>query len=198
VSGGRVERWISIGVGTAVVCGVGWLTLQQNGAHARKEPFADGGVATSGSAASASSGVITNPTAILAIDASAPALDSDAGLSMTFLGDAGGLLGLPTSAPKTVHLGVVLVAYVGAEGASSNARTKAEAFTLAQKLREEAATDFKKAVKDGDSGSLEDIGRIPRGVLDPRSEVSVFSLGAGEISEILETPKGYWIVKRLD
>jgi parvulin-like peptidyl-prolyl isomerase len=92
----------------------------------------------------------------------------------------------------------VLVTYVGAEGASSNARTKAEALVVAQRLHDDAKTDFKKAVKEGDAGSLDDIGRIPRGVLDPRSEVAVFSLAASEISEILETPKGFWIVKRLD
>ena len=193
---GRVERWISIGVGTAVVAGVGWLTLQQGSGHApRKDPSAgDGGASTSASASSA--GVINNPTVILADAGPAIGID-DAGLSMSLLGDAS-LLGLPTSAPRTVHIGVVLVTYVGAEGASSNARTKAEALAVAQRLHEDAKTDFKKAVKEGDSGSAEDVGRIPRGVLDPHSEVAVFSLAASEISEILETPKGYWIVKRLD
>jgi parvulin-like peptidyl-prolyl isomerase len=53
-------------------------------------------------------------------------------------------------------------------------------------------------VKAGDSGSSEDIGRIPRGVLEHPTEVAVFSLSAGEISEPLETPRGYWIVKRLE
>jgi hypothetical protein len=141
--------------------------------------------------------VITNPTAIVAVDAGPASGNDDAGLSMIMLGDAS-FLGLPTTAPRTVHIGVVLVTYVGAEGASSNARTKAEALVVAQRLHDDAKTDFKKAVKEGDAGSLDDIGRIPRGVLDPRSEVAVFSLAASEISEILETPKGFWIVKRLD
>jgi hypothetical protein len=97
-----------------------------------------------------------------------------------------------------VHVGVVLVQFQGAEGASSNARTKPEAFAYAEKLLDEAKTDFKKAVKDGDSGSAEDIGRLPRGVLEGRAEVAVFSLSSGEVSGVLETPRGFWIVKRLE
>ena len=44
-------------------------------------------------------------------------------------------------------------------------------------------------MKEGDNGSAEDIGRMPRGVLDARTEVAVFSLSAGDVSEVLETPR---------
>jgi hypothetical protein len=65
-------------------------------------------------------------------------------------------------------------------------------------LGERAKTDWKGAVKAGDVGSSEDIGRIPRGVLDRTTELSVFSLEKDAISEPLETPRGYWIVKRVE
>jgi parvulin-like peptidyl-prolyl isomerase len=97
-----------------------------------------------------------------------------------------------------VKLGVVLVQFAGAEGATSGARAKPDAFKRAQELAEQARTDWKATVKAGDTGSSEDIGRMPRGVLDRATEVAVFSLGAGDISEPLETPRGYWVVKRLE
>ena len=34
------------------------------------------------------------------------------------------------------------------------------------------------------------------GQTDP--EAAVFALSAGEISDVLETPKGFWIVKRIE
>ena len=53
-------------------------------------------------------------------------------------------------------------------------------------------------MKAGDSGSSEDIGRIPRGVLDRATELAVFSLEKDALSEPLETPRGYWVVKRIE
>ena len=127
------------------------------------------------------------------------ALDSngDGGLSLfnTLLSDSGAM---PSGAPRAVKVGVVLVQFAGAEGASSSARAKPEAYKHAQGLAEQARADWTAAVKAGDAGSAVDIGRIPRGVLDRTTEVAVFSLGAGDISEPLETPRGYWIVKRLE
>ncbi len=136
---------------------------------------------------------------VIAVTAPTSIESGDSGsLLMAPIWDAGGLDTMPSGAPRSVHLGVVLIQYQGAEGASSSARNKKDALAAAEKVAELAKTDFKKAVKDGDSGSGEDIGRIPRGVLDPRTEVAVFSLGASEIAGPLETPRGYWIVKRLE
>jgi parvulin-like peptidyl-prolyl isomerase len=202
VSGARVQRWASILVGAGVVVFVGWLTAQQAGGHVRgassprPSEVADAGApATTTTATTASSTL--QITGVIGSDAG-PSASDDAGLTFGALGLIDGGLAMPSGAPRSVHMGVVLVTYVGAEGASSNAKTKAEALAVAQRLHDQAKTDFKGAVKEGDSGSAEDIGRIPRGVLDPRAEVSVFSLAAGEISDVLETPKGFWIVKRLD
>jgi hypothetical protein len=114
---------------------------------------------------------------------------------LTALLDGGAM---PTGAPRTVRLGVVLVQYVGAEGAPGTARTKPDALKRAVELAEQAKADWKAAVKAGDTGSSEDIGRIPRGVLDRTTELAVFSLEKDSLSEPLDTPRGYWVVKRIE
>ncbi len=184
-----VQRWLSILLGAGVIVLLGWITLNQSERRPHAEPDASAAVATVDASAAA-------PVTSAATKDS----DSDAGLSLgMFFGDASAPLGaMPTGAPRTVKLGVVLVQFQGAEGASVTARSKKEALAYAQKLAGDAKADWKAAVKSGDPGSSEDIGRIPRGVLDPATEVAVFSLAPGEISGVLETPRGYWIVKRAE
>lgn len=104
---------------------------------------------------------------------------------------------LPASAPTAVHFGVVLFTYQGVQFAPKNARTKAEALTLAQGIIAEAKKDFAEAVKKGDRGSTADAGRIPRGVLEPEVEYALFTLDKGAVhSEPLDTPRGFWVVRR--
>ncbi|AKV01836.1 Peptidyl-prolyl cis-trans isomerase PpiD [Labilithrix luteola] len=193
----NVQRTASILVGALVVGLVGWIAVNQTTPHAPHAPNAEGdagaALATTASAAPVASAA---PLASASAQAAAPAGDGGADLTLDSMMFDSGVM--PSSAPRTVHLGVVLVQFTGAEGASSTARSKKEALEYARKLAEDAKTDFKHAVREGDSGSSEDIGKIPRGVLDPRTEVSVFSLAAGEMSDVLETPRGYWIVKRID
>ncbi|MBX3186982.1 MAG: peptidylprolyl isomerase [Labilithrix sp.] len=189
----RVQRWAFIVASAGVIALVGYLTMEQaNGrGKVRRDPEA---VATPSASASA-----PEPAA----SASASATPSpepelgDGGISLfnTLLDDAGAM---PSGAPRAVRVGVVLVQFAGAEGASSTARSKADALKHARELLEQARTDFKAAVKAGDSGSAEDIGRMPRGVLERSTEVAIFSLPAGEVSEPIETPRGYWIVKRIE
>lgn len=120
--------------------------------------------------------------------------------------DAGGALlltgeappPLAGEAPKSVVFGVILVQYKGAQGAPQNARPREEALTLAKQLAEEAKTDFKAAVAKGDKGSMENAGRLPRGILEPAPEYVLFSLAKGGVSDVVDTPRGYWIVQRVD
>lgn len=110
-----------------------------------------------------------------------------------------GMLGsLPGSAPRQVRIGVVLLTFAGAQGAPATARPKAEAKELAERLAGDARTDFHGAVQRGDNGSTDDVGRIPRGVLEPPTEFAVFSLAPGTVSSVIETPRGFWIVKRIE
>jgi hypothetical protein len=103
---------------------------------------------------------------------------------------------LPEGSPKHVRLGVVLMTFAGAQGAPPNARPKKDALELATKLASDAKTDFHAAVIRGDSGSSDDIGRMPRGILEPAVEYTVFTMPVGGVSDPIETPRGYWIAKR--
>jgi parvulin-like peptidyl-prolyl isomerase len=97
-----------------------------------------------------------------------------------------------------VRFGVVLVTYAGAEGAPPKARARDTALALATKLAEDAKGDFHAAVARGDDGSADDVGVVTRGVLEPASEAALFGLNAGSTSGVLDTPRGFWIVKRIE
>ena len=114
------------------------------------------------------------------------------------MGDGTPVPPLPEKTPKIVRFGVVLVQYQGAQGAAANARPKDAARELALRLAIDAKTDFHGAVQRGDSGSSADLGRIPRGVLEPAPEYVLFTLAPGSVSDPIETPRGYWIVKRIE
>jgi hypothetical protein len=131
------------------------------------------------------------------VDASSGAASPE-GAPGTRLPDGNVVPPLPDKTPKSVRFGVVLVNYAGAQGAASNARSKREALELAQKLAADAKADFKAAVVRGDSGSIDDIGRVPRGVLEPAPEYVLFTMATGSVSEPIDTPRGFWIVKRLE
>jgi hypothetical protein len=186
------QRWASILVGAAVIGLVAYLTLESRDAAPVKKDT----TSTTPTAPSADAGA---PVAAPPADAGTPEpeLDVDGGLFLPTLslGDAGVM---PSGAPRSVKIGVVLVSFAGAEGAPPNARSKKDAQAIAERLGADARTDFHRAVTGGDPGSSDDIGRLPRGVLDPRTEIAVFGLGSGEVSDVLETPRGYWIVKRID
>lgn len=182
------QRWASILAGAGIVAVVGWMTVEAQSAPPLNKK--DAPAATSVSAASSS--------AVPRADAEAPpAAEIDGGLFLPTLtlGDAAVM---PSNAPRSVKIGVVLVAFAGAEGAPPTARSKKDARTVADRLSADARTDFHQAVTGGDPGSADDIGRLPRGVLDPSTEVAVFALPPGEVSDVLETPRGYWIVKRIE
>ncbi len=104
---------------------------------------------------------------------------------------------LPPSAPRTVTFGVVLVAYRGAQGASADARSHDEARTLAEKVSAKGATDFAGAVKLGDLG-FEDAGEMPREVLEREVEAVLFSLKPGEVSAPVDSPRGYYVFRRIE
>jgi hypothetical protein len=116
---------------------------------------------------------------------------------------SGGVPPLPVGAPRQVHFGVVLVSYVGAQpsaaiGARPSKRSKEDAKALADKLRVTADTDFHAAVQQGDTGSADDVGRVQQGVLEPALEYELFTLPTGQIAGPWDTPRGFWIVRRLD
>ena len=105
---------------------------------------------------------------------------------------------LAGDAPKSVVFGVILVQYKGAQGAPANARNHEAALELAKQIAAEAKTDFKAALGKGDKGSLENAGRMPRGMLEPAPEYVLFSLPKDGVSEPVDTPRGFWIAHRIE
>ena len=104
---------------------------------------------------------------------------------------------LPLTVPRQVRFGVVLVSYAGAQPSAAGAsrtpsRSKTDAQALASALLLTATTDFHAAVQQGDGGSLK------LGVLEPAPEYVLFTLGIDGVGGPVDTPRGYWIVKRLE
>ncbi len=106
---------------------------------------------------------------------------------------------LSESAPRTVEFGVVMIAYAGAESAPKNARSKADALRARQKARGPTPRPISKApCKRGDNGSADNLGAMQRGVLEPAPEYVLFSLPVGGVSDVVDTPRGFWIVRRIE
>jgi hypothetical protein len=141
------------------------------------------------------------PSASAATDDVEAALPSDEGASEGFdvLPDGRKAPPLPDSAPQEVTFGVIVFAYQGAQFAAPNARTKEQAKQKALAALAEAKHDFSAVVAKGDHGSTSNAGRMPRGMLERAAEYVLFTLGKGEVaSEPVDTPRGYWIVRRID
>jgi PPIC-type PPIASE domain len=128
----------------------------------------------------------------LPLDEPAP----DAGFGGETLPNGSAAPQLAAGAPKDISFGAILVEYQGVQGASRGARSRDDALALAKKLADEAKTDFAAAVKEGDKGSSEDFGSIPRGILEPGPEFVLFNLKVGEVSEPTDSPRGFYIFKR--
>lgn len=106
---------------------------------------------------------------------------------------------LPDSAPQSVTFGVVQFGYDGAQFANKGTRTKDQAKQRANSVIELAKTDFEAAVQKGDRGSRSNVGRMHRGILEPAVEYLLFTLPKGTVyAEPIDTPRGYWIVRRID
>jgi PPIC-type PPIASE domain len=201
-----MERWTALVFAGLLVVVTGAMFAMRGRADGKLDPklhtasavAADAGVADAAESDAASSALT---------DASAPT--GMPGLPADFVGfgasDAGGSLltgqappALTGDTPKTVVFGVILVQYKGAQGAPPNARSRDAALELAKQLAAEARTDFKAAVAKGDSGSMENAGRMPRGMLEPAPEYVLFSLPKEGVSDPVDTPRGFWIARRLD
>jgi hypothetical protein len=109
---------------------------------------------------------------------------------------------LPMDAPRQVRFGVVLVSYTGAQPSASGGRpairSRAEAKELAAKLVVTAQHDFHAAVQQGDPGSSDDVGTVRTAILEPAPEYILFTLPVDSVGGPIDTPRGYWIVKRLE
>ena len=110
--------------------------------------------------------------------------------------------GLAQDAPKSVVFGVILVQYKGAQGAPPNAKSREAALELAQQLAKDAKQDFKataaKAKQLPEVVVEENAGRMPRGMLERAPEYVLFSLPKDGVSDPVDTPRGFWIARRIE
>lgn len=201
-----MQRWISYVLGVAVIAlavvlMVKGLGPSKSGASAeadagRAAAVADGGAATVSSAGGAvdlDGGFGGFPIVTPTYD---PRIDGGVGYTMP---DGTPPPPLPANAPKQVSFGIILFQYQGAQLAPATARTKQAAKELADKAAAEAKTDFHAAVNKGDQGfSFDSAGILYRGSLEPALEYVVFTLPQGGVSDVLDTPRGYAIFKRID
>jgi hypothetical protein len=189
-----MQRWTAVIVGAFLVAITGalvWKSDHPNPAGAASSK--DSGVDPIGKEEKTDAGFLDDPLAGF--------LQPDGGIMFAFAettdADGPGST-LPAGSPKTVRFGVILVQYRGAQAAPPGARSKDEALSLARSLAEAAKVDFRAQVAKGDPGSMEDAGKIPRGVLEPASEFALFTMSPGTTSSPIDTPRGYWIVRRIE
>ena len=205
-----MQRWATAVFGIVVIALAALMVIKGSSAPkgaAQTGDAGDAGLAASGGGAvlalSGDAGEMFDG-ALLLSDLSPPlSFDTrgDAGV-WAKLADGTPVPPLPANAPKLVRFGVVLVGYAGAQigpvGEKPNARPKADAKAIAEKLAVEAPADFHGAVQHGDPGSQDDVGRMRAGFLEPSTEYVLFTLPIGAVSPAFDTPRGYWIVKRIE
>ncbi len=110
----------------------------------------------------------------------------------------------PSTPPESIACQHVLVAYKGAKSAPAGiSRSKAEAKTRATEARDLArgGTEFAEVAKtySDDAGSRERLGSVGKfkreAMVKPFSDAA-FALPVGGISEVVETPFGFHVIKR--
>jgi parvulin-like peptidyl-prolyl isomerase len=196
-----MQRTTSVTVGLLFVAAIAAVAVL--GLRPKREPeptpapksSASARLATSASAAPTSSAAPASDTA----DLNPGATHGDPLVTEGFenFPDGGKVPELPASAPARVGFGAVIFAYRGAQNAPSDARSKEEAKKKAVETIELAQKDFAAAVAKGDKGSTTDAGRLPRGVIEPPIEYVLFTLEKGKVHpEPIDTPRGYWVVRR--
>jgi hypothetical protein len=198
-----VQRVLSIALGMGVLVVAVWLTAQSMSKwHPEHAPDAGDGsseaAAMDGGAAISDFSIDAAPDPLLDIPLFAgEPRRSDGGIGSR-MPDGTAVPPLPEDAPKQVRFGVVLVSYRGAEGASPTARSKQDADVLAKQLAELAKTDFHAAVRRGDDGSADDLGHMAKGILELAPEYILFTLPKTGVSDPIDTPRGYWIARRIE
>jgi hypothetical protein len=151
---------------------------------------------STGAAASASAATQTSVPVPSASAASPAAPSAASAPSATSTADA--------PAPDAIIAQHVLVVYRGAKRAPKGVtRTKADAKARAQealaKIR--AGTPFEDVVKQysDDAGSVDrmgSLGKFKRDAMDPAFSNAAFALKPSEVSDVVETPFGFHVIKR--
>jgi hypothetical protein len=194
-----MERQRTIGLAALFLIVVAIAALWTHLPHT-PAPAAEAAAATA--AASATVVPAPTPSAVATLEAAVEtALTPEEGGSEGFdlLPDGRKAPPVPDSAPQQVTFGVVVFAYQGSQFAAPGSRTKEQAKQKALAAAADAKRDFHAAVAKGDRGSTANAGRMPRGILEPAAEYVLFTLGKGDVAaEPVDTPRGYWLLRRID
>jgi hypothetical protein len=202
-----MQKWLTTLVGAGVVLLAVWLVVRnfQPPKAIGKDPAPHAALADVGpSLASLDAGVAAQGDAGMPLLLSdllhgEPRLDGGVGATLF---DGSPVPPLPMNAPRQVRFGIVLVSYEGAQPSPTSSRvstrSKADARALAQKLLATAQQDFHGAVQQGDAGSSDDVGRVKLGILEAAPEYVLFTLPIDGVGGPIDTPRGFWIVKRLE
>jgi NIMA-interacting peptidyl-prolyl cis-trans isomerase 1 len=110
----------------------------------------------------------------------------------------------PPAPPDTVIAQHILCCYKGARRApKAVTRTKADARGRAQEAlaKVRAGAAFEDVVKQysDDAGSVDrmgSVGKFHRDDMDPAFSTAAFALKPGEVSDVVETPFGFHVIKR--
>jgi len=198
-----MPRWAPTLVGVAIAAFAAWLVLRDahwpKPAEPRSRASIDAEAGAGGALLFSSHNDDAGP--LVASNLLTLAAPGDAGPG-SVLPDGSPVPPLPPTVPRQLRFGIVLVSYagaqIGANGERPSARSRAEARELAAKLATTAQHDFRAAVQQGDAGSADDIGTVKVGVLEPAPEYVLFTLPIDGVGGPVDTPRGYWIVKRLE
>jgi hypothetical protein len=200
-----MQRWVTVVVGVAVVVlAVSMVARDFHGPASIGQDAADGGGEGGGDVPRAyadADGPSGDSDVPMLSDLAPPEPRVDGGPGAAWP-DGTPVPALPMNAPRQVRFGVVLVSYAGAQpsagGGRPSARSRAQARDLAAKLVVTAQHDFHAAVQQGDAGSSEDVGTVRWAILEPAPEYVLFTLPVDGVGGPVDTPRGYWIVKRLE
>ncbi len=104
---------------------------------------------------------------------------------------------------EEAHVSHILIQWKGLDGSKAR-RSRAEALTRAQEAASllQAGDSFDDVARKYSDGAMAsrggDLGWIARGQLLPGFEEAAFALEPGQVSEIVETPAGFHLIKRLE
>jgi hypothetical protein len=151
------------------------------------------------SACDKSSGDAPQPAASSAASAAAPTPSAPPSASAAASASAA-----PAPVPDAIIAQHILVIYKGAKRAPKTiTRSKADAKARAGEAlaKVKGGADFSDVVKEysDDTGTVDrmgSLGKFTRDAMDPAFSAAAFALQVGQVSDVVETPFGFHVIKR--
>jgi hypothetical protein len=160
--------------------------------------------AACGRSNSSETGTTSPPTATASTTPSATGAATSSSTSTESVHAAGPDAAIQVAPPDTIIAQHLLVAYKGAKRAPKGVtRSKTEAKARAQEAltKVRSGAPFEDVVKQysDDQGSAErlgSLGKFHKSDMDPAFSGAAFALKVGEVSDVVETPFGFHVIKR--